>query len=111
MAGFSASCVAFKSTNANCIPLTMDIKENLFVEVSNHILVMKFKLHVHLFLMERKLHDSDSMVIDAILQWLQHFCSSKVWKVLQGIIKFMARTWDHPPNSQMLSQQLLPLMF
>jgi len=51
MAGFSVSCVAFKSTNANCIPLTMDIKKNLFVEVSNHILAMKFKLHVHLFLL------------------------------------------------------------
>jgi len=41
---------------------------------------MKFKLHVCLFLMERKLHDSDGMVVDAILQWLQHFGSSKVWK-------------------------------
>jgi hypothetical protein len=59
----------------------MDIKPNHFVEVLNHILAMKFKLHGHLLLMEWKLHDSDGMVVDAILQWLQHFGSSKVWKV------------------------------
>jgi hypothetical protein len=34
------------------IVLTMDIESNLFVEVLNHILAMKFKLHVHLLLME-----------------------------------------------------------
>ncbi len=97
MAGFSASCVAFKSTNANCIPLTMDIKENLFVEVSNHILAMKFKLHLHLLLlMERKLHDSDGMVVDAIFQWLQHFGSSKVWKVFTRHYKVHGKDMGSP---------------
>jgi hypothetical protein len=106
MAGSSAICVAFKSTNANFIPLTMDIKANLFVEVSSHIHAMKFKLHVHLLLMEWKLHDSEYG------SWCHSPMATTFW-FIQGLesIKFVARAWDHPPNSQMSSHQLLPLKF
>jgi hypothetical protein len=91
-----ANCVAFKSTSANYIRLTMNIKAILFVEVSSHTHAMKFKLHVHLLLIEQKLHDSHNMVVDAILQWLQHFGPTKVWKVFARHCKVHGKDMGSP---------------
>jgi hypothetical protein len=46
--------------------------------------------------MERKLHDSDGMVVDAIFQWLQHFGSSKVWKVFTRHYKVHGKDMGSP---------------
>jgi hypothetical protein len=46
----------------------MDTEANNFVEVFDHVLVVRFKLHAHSLLVEWKLHDKYGMVIDAIFQ-------------------------------------------
>jgi hypothetical protein len=46
-------------------------------QIAKKLLMNLFQIYT----LEQKLRDNDGMVIDVILQWLQHFGSSKVWKV------------------------------
>jgi hypothetical protein len=64
--GSSFNYVVFRPLVGDFIPLTMDIKTNNFVEVFDHAFVVRFKLHAHSLLVERKLHDTKRMVVDAI---------------------------------------------
>jgi len=52
MARFSLSYVVFHPLVGNSIPFTMDTEANNFVEVPNHVLVVRFKLHAHSLLVE-----------------------------------------------------------
>jgi hypothetical protein len=46
--------------------MTMDISMDDFVEVSSLVFSIRFKLHVHSFLVEHELFDQNGCVIDAI---------------------------------------------
>jgi hypothetical protein len=48
----SSFFVVFHTLVKDSIPFIMDIEANGFVEVHNHVLVVRFKLHTHSLLVE-----------------------------------------------------------
>jgi len=70
MARSSSICVVFHFLTGNSIPLTMDTLVDGFAHVFNHVFSIRFKLHVHSLLVERKLFDENESVVDAFF----HLC-------------------------------------
>lgn len=98
MVGSSLNYVVFRPLVGDSIPLTMDIKTNNFVEVPDHVFAVRFKLHAHSLLVERELHDTKGMVVDAIFQQPMCISSCIVYKVFVNNYKI------HNEDVTLLSQ-------
>ncbi len=82
MAGYSLRFVIFHYLIYRSTPLTMDISMDGFVEVSDYVFAIKFKMHVHSLLVECEFLDNNDILINFLFQQPFHLGSFRVWKIL-----------------------------
>jgi len=59
----------------------MDISMDGFVEVSDYVFAIKFKMHVQLLLVECEFLDNNDILINFVFQQPFHLSSFRVWKI------------------------------
>ncbi len=82
MVGYSLCFVIFHYLIHRSTPLTMDISMDGFVEVSDYVFAIKFKMHVQSLLVECEFLDNNDILINFVFQQPFYLGSFRVWKIL-----------------------------